>query len=128
MIGGGGGLLSKSDYTPLDYPRQPSSIGLLTQSSPSKSSPRKSKRHVQPPAGTARAFGQAVRELRMLKGVSQERLALDAGFDRTYVSMIERGISSPTVRAVWRLGDVLSVRPSEMMQRAERILGLDTKR
>jgi len=90
-------------------------------------SPRKSKRHVQPPAGPEKAFGQAFRELRTTRGVSQEHLALEAGFDRTYVSLIERVISSPTIRAVCRLGEVLKVRPSEMMRRMEQILSGETK-
>lgn len=62
-----------------------------------------------------RPSGQALRELRTEKKVSQERLALDAGFDRTYISLVERGVRSPTIRAVVRIAEILKVRPSEMV-------------
>src|SRR5437763_1097645 len=37
------------------------------------------------------AYGRALRELRVERGISQERLALTAQLDRTYYSGIERG-------------------------------------
>lgn len=38
-----------------------------------------------------RRFGERVREARDRRGWSQERLAAEAGLDRTYVGSIERG-------------------------------------
>ena len=58
------------------------------------------RKHVQPESGPEKAFGQALRAIREEKGISQERLALDAGFDRTFVSLLERGLRSPTIRTV----------------------------
>jgi len=52
-------------------------------------------------------------EIRRESGVSQEHLALEAGFERTYVSLIERGLKSPTIRALVRLAEALQVRPSK---------------
>ncbi|MBI1896159.1 MAG: helix-turn-helix transcriptional regulator [Acidobacteria bacterium] len=60
--------------------------------------------------------------------MSQERLALDAGFERAYISLIERGLKSPTVRAVIRLAEVLNIPPSEMMRRMEVLLAGPKKR
>ena len=37
------------------------------------------------------AFGRRVRTLRKREGLSQERLALRCGLDRTYVGGVERG-------------------------------------
>ena len=37
------------------------------------------------------AFGRNLRVIRKSKGFSQERLAHDAGIDRSYVGKIERG-------------------------------------
>ena len=52
-------------------------------------------------------------------GKLTERLALDGEFDRTYISLIERGIQSPTIRTVVRLADILGVRASEIVTRME---------
>jgi len=82
---------------------------------------RRSKQ-VQPDLGPEKAFGQALRAVREQRGISQEALALESGFDRTYVSLLERGIQSPTVRNLVRLATVLRVRPSAMIRRMERLL------
>ncbi len=70
-----------------------------------------------------KAFGNTLRHIRRRQGFSQERLALDSGFDRTYISLVERGLRSPTVRAVVKLAEVLEVPPSEIVKRMEREIG-----
>ena len=35
--------------------------------------------------------GQRIKELRIEKGISQEKFALEAGLDRTYITSIESG-------------------------------------
>ena len=82
----------------------------------------KKNRHIQPVSGLERAFGEALREIRKERGVSQERLALDSGLDRTYVSLVERGAQSPTIRSVVKLANVLGVRPSEIVVRMEALI------
>ena len=83
---------------------------------------RRRGRQIQPLSGPEKAFGQALREVRESRDLSQERLALEAGFDRTYISLVERGVRSPTVRTVVKLAEVLKVKPSEMVQRMETFL------
>jgi len=56
------------------------------------------------------------------KEISQEQLGLIAGFDRTYISLIERGINSPTIRTVVKLALVLEVAPSKIVVRMEELL------
>lgn len=68
------------------------------------------------------AFGEALRAVRKTRNVSQERLAAIVGVDRTYVSLIERGLRSPTIRMLVRLADHLDVRPSEIVKRMEETL------
>jgi DNA-binding XRE family transcriptional regulator len=69
-----------------------------------------------------RAFGRSLQEFRKARDVSQEKLALDAGLDRTFVSLLERGLRSPTMRTLIALAAELDVRPSEIVQRMEELL------
>ena len=79
--------------------------------------PRKGQLH--PASGPEKAFGEALREVRKAKGISQEELALESGFDRTYVSLIERGVKSPTIRAVVKMAAVLGVPAVEIEGKME---------
>jgi DNA-binding XRE family transcriptional regulator len=103
------------DYYPLDYCRLRRNIDLLK----ARETTTPKNRHIQPPQGPARAFGDALREMRREKGISQERLALDSGLDRTYISLVERGAQSPTMRTVVKIAGVLEVKPSDIVLRME---------
>ena len=50
-----------------------------------------------------------MRAYRLALGLSQEKLALDAEIDRTFVSQIERGIGNPSLRILCLLADRLNV-------------------
>jgi transcriptional regulator with XRE-family HTH domain len=82
------------------------------------------RKQIQPKTGPEKAFGQALRETRKSKKISQEQLALEGGFDRTYISLIERGINSPTVRTVVRIAATLKVAPSKIIRRMEELLSV----
>jgi transcriptional regulator with XRE-family HTH domain len=69
------------------------------------------------------AFGKAVNELRAERGLSQEDAALASGIDRAYFGHIERATKSPTLKTVWKIADALEVQPSELLIRAEKLLG-----
>jgi transcriptional regulator with XRE-family HTH domain len=43
------------------------------------------------------AFGRAVRALRKARKITQRTLAIEARLDRTYISLLELGESSPTL-------------------------------
>ena len=49
------------------------------------------------------ALALNIRAIRLESGLSQEKLALDAGVDRTLVSKIERQISNPTLEILVKL-------------------------
>jgi transcriptional regulator with XRE-family HTH domain len=70
----------------------------------------------------SQAFGQAAREIRKERGLSQEQAALDGGIDRAYYGHIERATKSATLRTVWRMAAALGVPASDLFVRAERIL------
>lgn len=55
------------------------------------------------------ALSENIRTLRGKRGLSQERLALEAGVDRTLVSKIERAIANPTLGVLTKLAFVLEV-------------------
>jgi transcriptional regulator with XRE-family HTH domain len=72
-----------------------------------------------------RALGDVVRSLRKSAGISQEALGLAAESGRTYISEIERGVKSPSVRVLFRLARVLQVKPSEIVRQAEALVQHD---
>jgi transcriptional regulator with XRE-family HTH domain len=92
-----------------------------------KKQTRPRRRQIHPENGPERAFGTALREFRKATGISQEQFALDGGFDRTYISLLERGISSPTIRALFKLAQMLGVAPSEIVKRTEALVGEEWK-
>lgn len=56
-----------------------------------------------------------LRRLRVLRELSQEKLAVDAAIDRTYVSRLERGLENPTVGVLDRLANALAVPVGEFL-------------
>lgn len=64
-------------------------------------------------------FGRLLRAVRLERGLSQEGLAHASGYDRTYIGMLERGESSPSLRTIFDLAGVLQVKPSELMRKIE---------
>lgn len=61
------------------------------------------------------AFGSVLRQLRESKGLSQEELADQCQIHRTYVSQLERGLKSPTLRLVWKICASLGVNPLSLI-------------
>jgi transcriptional regulator with XRE-family HTH domain len=68
------------------------------------------------------ALGQAIRELRVTTGLSQEAFADRCGLHRTYVGGIERGERNLSFANLLRVAHALGVRPSELLVRYERCL------
>lgn len=66
------------------------------------------------------AFGQALRSLRTRRKWSQTELALRADVARTFISLIELGKNSPSVRLMFKLCDALDVTPSDLMKDVEK--------
>ena len=60
-------------------------------------------------------FGEKLREVRLKKKVSQEKLAEDAELHRTYVSLIERGQRNITLRTIEKLAGALKVQMRDLM-------------
>lgn len=56
-----------------------------------------------------------LKRVRLSRNIAQERLALEAGVDRTFVSKIERGIGNPSLEVLLRLANRLDVSLSELL-------------
>jgi transcriptional regulator with XRE-family HTH domain len=69
-----------------------------------------------------RACAQAVRELRLKAGLSQEQLARDLGIDLGTLVGLESGRRTPTLYTIVRLLPGLHVTFVEFVQEFERIL------
>jgi transcriptional regulator with XRE-family HTH domain len=65
----------------------------------------------------ATAFGAVLRDCRQKAGISQEALADAASVDRTYVSLLERGLRQPTLDTLFRLSQALDISPATMVSR-----------
>lgn len=68
------------------------------------------------------AFGQVLRKIRQEKGFSQEALAFECGVHRTYISLLERGLKSPSLNTMMLLSKTLDIKLSEFFQQVEKAL------
>jgi transcriptional regulator with XRE-family HTH domain len=62
------------------------------------------------------AFGRVLRRYRLSAGLSQEKLALEAGLQRNYISLLELGQNQPTITTLFKLAGVLSIDPEQIVQ------------
>lgn len=67
-----------------------------------------------------RAFADVLKTLRTEAGLSQQQLALESDLDRTYISLLERGMRQPSLGTIFRIATVLKVAPHEIVTRVER--------
>ena len=64
-------------------------------------------------------FGKVLREIRESKNISQEKLAEFCDLDRTYISLLERGLRQPTITTIFKLANALKISPSKMIEKVE---------
>lgn len=60
-------------------------------------------------------FGKRIRDLRTERGLSQEKLAEQTGFHRTYIGMVERGERNLSLINIGKLADFFEVSLSELL-------------
>ena len=68
-----------------------------------------------------RALGQAIREVREKRGLTQEVVAHDAGVTASTYGLIERGQSNPTWATVDDIASALGCSIAELAKRADRL-------
>jgi transcriptional regulator with XRE-family HTH domain len=71
------------------------------------------------------AFGKVLKKARTQAGMTQEQLAHAAGVDRTFVSMVERGINQISIRVLFKLASALGLSPTELINLTEHQASLD---
>ena len=93
----------------------------LTKVPAASTSPRATPAPPGPPnpdVGVDHAVGRRIRELRKQRGLSLEAVAASTGLSIGFLSQIERGLSSPTLRALTSLADVSGVGIADLLQDA----------
>lgn len=60
-------------------------------------------------------FGKRLRELRLERGLSQEKLAEMAGLHRNYVGVLERAGQTASLDAICKLAAALKLRPATLL-------------
>jgi transcriptional regulator with XRE-family HTH domain len=66
-------------------------------------------------------IGIVLRNLRAQKGISQEKLALETGIGRRYMSDIENGRRNVSLEIIEKLADYFEIKPSELVEKIEQI-------
>lgn len=61
-------------------------------------------------------LGERIKSLRHMQNLSQEALAEKCDFDRTYISLLERGQRNPSYLNLLKLSKGLEVTISELLQ------------
>jgi transcriptional regulator with XRE-family HTH domain len=60
-------------------------------------------------------IGWNLRRLRKEREITQEDFATDSGFDRGYISGVERGVRNPSVKVLVRIAESLMVDVAELL-------------
>lgn len=66
-------------------------------------------------------FGERLKELRLIAGLSQEALALEGGLDRSYVGGIERGERNVSLLNILLLAETLKISPAEFFTERSKV-------
>lgn len=65
------------------------------------------------------AFATVLRDLRKRKGWSQESFAFKVGIHRTYVSQLERGLKSPSLKTLQKIALAFNISLTRLMNMIE---------
>lgn len=71
------------------------------------------------------AFGKALRALRRERRLTQEVLAFDSGLDRTYVSLLELGTRSPSLKTMVALCLALNISLTSLANHIEELVTVE---
>jgi transcriptional regulator with XRE-family HTH domain len=69
--------------------------------------------------GLEQAFGAVLRRHRYALKLTQEELAFEVDLDRTFLSLMERGLRRPSLTTIFVLADRFGIAPSDLVQEVE---------
>ncbi len=64
-------------------------------------------------------FGVVIKKLRLERDFTQEKLASISGLERTFVSMLERGVKQPSLKTISSLAMALNLKSHELLHMVE---------
>ena len=67
-----------------------------------------------------KVFGEELRKAREQSGLTQEKLGFESDYHPTYISQLERGLKSPTLKAIVKISAALGIKASDLIARVER--------
>ena len=66
--------------------------------------------------------GRIIRELRELRGLSQEVLSGLAAVSRSHLAEIETGHTNANVETLWKISEALGIKMSDLIQMVEQVI------
>jgi transcriptional regulator with XRE-family HTH domain len=66
-----------------------------------------------------KAFGRALKKIRLRKKLTQEGLSLEAQLARVYISELEYGKKTPSIETVFKISKALNIKCSKLMDLTE---------
>lgn len=74
-----------------------------------------------------KAFGIQLRKARQQASLSQDELAHRADLHRTYVSLLERGLRTPTIDTIFKLCRALDLDPGAFVSSIDHLVDRDNQ-
>lgn len=68
------------------------------------------------------AIAIVLKERRNKINLSQEELGFKSGLDRTYISLIERGLRQPTLNTIFNICKSIKIEPHEFVKDIENLI------
>ena len=68
---------------------------------------------------THNVFGKTLKSLRADVDMTQSELAYATSLDRTFISMLERGLRQPSLYSLFKIAEAFNKKPSEIVSMME---------
>ena len=75
----------------------------------------------------SKAFGIALRKLRISKGLTQEQLGFESELRRTFISSLELGEKKPSLATIYQLAIAFDMPMSKLMKLVEKEIDISKK-